>query len=293
MINRPVFTTFFLVVLLSALIGAGCSSRGPLEPADQAPPQPKDISNIEDAVPHAEPPSRYGNPSSYTVNGKRYYTMPSSRGYRERGIASWYGTKFHGRRTSSGEVYDIYKMTAAHKSLPLPTYARVTNLRNGRSVIVKVNDRGPFHINRIIDLSYVAAAKLGILEYGTGLVEVEAVDAIPPAPSTPAEMAIEASMTATPPHAGVQQTLREQPVSAREISLFIQVGAFRIRDNAERLRNRLDAYNLGPVRIVSRAMANNPLYRVQVGPLASVDEADQVANNLTSLGVNDTQVILD
>jgi rare lipoprotein A len=293
MINRPVFTPFILVALLSALIGAGCSSRGPLEPADQAPPQPQDISNIQDALPRAEPPSRYGNPSSYKVNGKRYYTMPSSRGYKERGIASWYGTKFHGRRTSSGEVYDIYKMTAAHKSLPLPTYARVTNLRNGRSVIVKINDRGPFHNNRIIDLSYVAAAKLGILEYGTGLVEVEAVDATVPAPSSPAEMVLEASMTANPPHAGVQQARLEHPVSPREISLFIQVGAFRMRDNAERLKDRLDASNLGPVRIVSRAMASNPLYRVQVGPLASVDEADQVANNLTSLGIHDTQVILD
>ena len=293
MINRPVFTLFFLVTLLSALAGSGCSSRGPLEPPDQAPPQPQDISNIQNAVPRAEPPSRYGNPSSYTVNGRRYYTMPSSRGYRERGIASWYGTKFHGRRTSSGEVYDIYKMTAAHKSLPLPTYAKVTNLRNGRSVIVKINDRGPFHNNRIIDLSYVAAAKLGILEYGTGLVEVEAIDAAIPAPSAPAVMAIEASMTANPPRAGMQPIRTQHPISAVDISLFIQVGAFRVRNNAERLKNRLDASNLGPVRIVSGALTSNPLYRVQVGPLSSVNEADQVADNLASLGINDTQVILD
>ncbi len=301
MIKRPAYTRFFLAALFSALLGTGCSTRGPLETADQAPPQPQDISGIQDAVPRAEPPSRYGNPSSYVINGKRYYTMPSSSGYKESGIASWYGTKFHGRRTSSGEIYDIYKMTAAHKSLPLPTYVRVTNKRNARSVIVKVNDRGPFHNNRIIDLSYVAAAKLGILEHGTGLVEVEVVDTYAPAtatavadaPSSTAETAIVATTAATHPQAGLQQTRLVEPVGAKEISLFIQVGAFRVWDNAERLKDRLDASNLGPVRIVSRDTTSPPLYRVQIGPLASVNEADQAANSLISLGISDTQVIID
>jgi rare lipoprotein A len=301
MIKRPSSTTLFLATLFSTLISTGCSTRGPLEPADQAPPQPRDISGIEDAVARAEPLSRYGNPSSYVVNGKRYYTMPSSRGHKERGIASWYGTKFHGRRTSSGEIYDIYKMTAAHKSLPLPTYVRVTNLRNQRSIIVKVNDRGPFHNNRIIDLSYVAAAKLGILEYGTGLVEIEAIDTSPPAtatavasaPPSSTEAAIVATTTAAPPQAGLQQARPEQPANAREISLYIQVGAFRVRDNAERLKDRLDASSLGPVRIVTKAATSSPLHRVQVGPLDSVNEADQVANNLISLGIDNTQVIID
>ncbi len=300
MIKRPLPKIPFLAALLGTLISAGCSTRGPLEQVDQAPPQPRDISGIQDAVARAEPLSRYGNPSSYVVYGKRYYTMPSSRGHKERGIASWYGTKFHGRRTSSGEVYDIYKMTAAHKSLPLPTYVRVTNLRNGRSIVVKVNDRGPFHNNRIIDLSYVAAAKLGILEYGTGLVEIEAIDTRAPAaattavtaPTDPAEAAIAATTTAAPPQAGPQQTRPEQTTVAGEISLFIQVGAFRVRDNAQRLKDRLAASNLGPVRIVTGATASPALHRVQVGPLASVDEADQVANNLISLGINDTQVII-
>ena len=135
------------------LLLASCSSTTSKGTADHAPAKPRDISGITDAVPRPEPYSRYGNPESYVVFGKRYYTRNDSKDYREQGIASWYGSKFHGRRTSSGEVYDLYKMTAAHKSLPLPTYARVTNLRNGRSIIVKINDRGPFHNNRIIDLS--------------------------------------------------------------------------------------------------------------------------------------------
>ena len=127
-------------------------------------------------MPKVESKSKYGNPKSYVVFGKRYYVKDSAKGYVEQGIASWYGTKFHGRRTSSGETYDMYAMTAAHKTLPLPTYARVTNLENGRSVMVKVNDRGPFHQNRIIDLSYSAATRLGIVKTGTGRVEVEAID---------------------------------------------------------------------------------------------------------------------
>ena len=135
---------------------------------DTAPAQHIDVSSVKDAVPRPEPYSRYGNPPSYVVLGKRYHTLGSSDNYRERGIASWYGTKFHGHRTSSGESYDMYKMSAAHKSLPLPTYARVTNLGNGKSVIVKINDRGPFHENRLIDLSYAAASRLDILGKGTG-----------------------------------------------------------------------------------------------------------------------------
>jgi rare lipoprotein A len=291
---RSVLATFFLAALFSILIGTGCSTRGPLETADQAPPEPRDISNIPDAVPRAEPLSRYGNPSSYVVNGKRYYTKPSSHGHKERGIASWYGTKFHGRRTSSGEVYDIYKMTAAHKSLPLPTYARVTNLRNGKTVVVKVNDRGPFHNNRIIDLSYVAAARLGILEYGTGLVEVEAIDTSPSVPhSTTAAAAIPKITAAAPSQAGPPQTSPAPAAGDEAISLFIQVGAYRVQGNAERMKDRLDASNLGPVRIVSRDTASAPLYRVLVGPLGSVNEVDRVANNLISLGISDTQVIID
>ena len=131
-------------LLLAAVLLPGCSSSYLLEPADAAPPDPLDVSNIPNAVPRPEPLSRYGNPASYVVEGKRYYTMPSSKDYKERGIASWYGTKFHGKRTSSGEPYDYYAMTAAHRSLPLPSYVEVKNLQNGRSVFSRSTIAAPF-----------------------------------------------------------------------------------------------------------------------------------------------------
>lgn len=257
-------------VILLATLFAGCSSQGPIDTGDYAPKNPKDVSSIRDAVPRVEPRSRYGNPESYVVNGKRYYTKSSSAGYRERGIASWYGTKFHGRRTSSGEPYDIYKMTAAHKALPLPTYARVTNLRNGRSVVVKINDRGPFHANRIIDLSYAAAAKLGIQEAGTGLVEVEAID---PSATT--------------------NTAATQPATAAPATLFLQVGAFKRRDNAVQLEKRLQSSGLGEIHILEASNPAGPLYRVRIGPLATVNDADRISSSLVSLGISDTRVIID
>lgn len=262
----------FAAVLLGALL-AGCSSQGPIDSGDNAPLNPKDLSGVSNAVPRVEPPSRYGNPESYVVFGKRYYTKTSSAGYSERGIASWYGTKFHGRRTSSGEPYDIYKMTAAHKTLPLPTYARVTNLRNGRTIIVKINDRGPFHANRIIDLSYAAAAKLGILEYGTGLVEVEAIDPSKPSPQQPP---------------ATRQATTDTPAT-----LFLQVGAFSNRDNAKRMEQRLQSSGLGEIHILDASNTSGPLYRVRIGPLATVDDADRVSNSLVSLGISDTRVIID
>lgn len=147
----------YLSIIVLIMILAGCASDGGFTHKGDGIESRKDVSHIPDAKPRYEPRSKYGNPDSYVVNGKRYYVMKSSSGYVERGVASWYGNKFHGRRTSSGETYNMYAMTAAHKSLPLPTYARVTNLQNGRSVVVKVNDRGPFLHNRIIDLSYAAA----------------------------------------------------------------------------------------------------------------------------------------
>ena len=240
--NNARFVTCFL---FAAVLFTGCSSRGPLEPEDAAPPEPLDISHIPNAVPRSEPLSRYGNPPSYVVFGKRYYTMPSSKGYWERGIASWYGTKFQGKRTSSGEPYDLYGMTAAHRSLPLPTYVEVTNLKNGRSVIVKVNDRGPFRRERIIDLSYVAAVKLGILGYGTGLVEVRAIDT-----SEPADR----------PGPG------QEPETAQPPLVYLQAGAFRVRKYAEELHAEIEARQLGEVRIVEPG-GKSTLYKVRVGPL--------------------------
>ena len=151
------------------------SSCALFEEEDYGPSRHVDVSDVQNAIPKDEPRSRGGNPESYVVNGKRYYVRDTAQGYKERGIASWYGYKFHGNKTSNGEVYDMYSMTAAHKTLPLPSYVRVTNLDNGRSIIVRVNDRGPFAKGRIIDLSYVAARKLDIVKNGTGRVEVEAI----------------------------------------------------------------------------------------------------------------------
>ncbi len=157
--------------LLAGALLAGCS----VAPQRPAPPPGVDLDKIPDAVPRAEPRSPTGNPESYVQNGKRYWVLPHEKGYVERGIASWYGPKFHGKRTSSGEPYDMYKMTAAHRTLPIPSYIRVTNLKNHRSVVVRVNDRGPFKDDRIVDLSYAAAWKLGMVQDGTAPVEVRAI----------------------------------------------------------------------------------------------------------------------
>lgn len=166
-------------VLLAGLLG-GCASRGDSR-VTVAAPAGSDGAEIPDAVPRVEPLSRSGNMASYKVRGKRYFTKTTSAGHVERGLASWYGKQFHGRKTSSGERYDMYGMTAAHKTLPLPTYVQVTNVENGRTAVVKVNDRGPFHGPRVIDLSYSAAKKLGVIQKGTAMVEVRAID-----PSRPA-----------------------------------------------------------------------------------------------------------
>jgi peptidoglycan lytic transglycosylase len=162
-----------------ALLLAACATAPPRAPPSTAvpapPPPASEIGAVPDAVPRIEPRSAHGNPPFYDVAGKRYFVRALADGYVERGVASWYGPTFHGGSTSSGEPYDMYAMTAAHKTLPLPTYARVTNLRNGRSVVVRINDRGPFVANRLIDLSYTAAAKLDMLRQGTTLVEVRAL----------------------------------------------------------------------------------------------------------------------
>lgn len=256
------------------LIAAGftaCSTRGPLEPSDDAPPNPRDVSGIPNAVPKHEPLSRYGNPDSYVVYGKRYQTLPSSKGYRETGLASWYGTKFHGKRTSSGEPYDLYGMTAAHKTLPLPTYVEVTNLHNDRSVIVKVNDRGPFHDDRLIDLSYTAAVKLDIVGHGTGRVEVASIDTGTPTTAAAAPLA---------------------PASPRgDATLYLQVGAFSNRENAERLQRKIQDGDIGAVRIVASPGDNGTFYKVQVGPLSGTTELDQAARSLESLGINESHSI--
>lgn len=173
------------IFIITTLVLSGCSTRSASKHKKDGPPKhiPANLLKTPDAIPKIEPLSRYGNrfgkhgkSNTYVALRKRYRVMTTSRGYRARGLASWYGTQFHGRRTSNGERYDMFAMTAAHPTLPLPTYVKVTNLENGKTIVVKINDRGPFHQGRLIDLSYVAAAKLGVLTRGTAHVEVESID---------------------------------------------------------------------------------------------------------------------
>ncbi|MCB1762652.1 MAG: septal ring lytic transglycosylase RlpA family protein [Gammaproteobacteria bacterium] len=272
--------TLRIAGVLLMILAVGCSTPPPKtlpEIGDSAPEQRLDPDTIADAVPRIEPRSRYGNPDSYWIFGKRYQVMNDGRGYRETGIASWYGTKFHGRYTSNREPYDMYAMTAAHTSLPLPTYVRVNNLQNGRSIVVRVNDRGPFHDNRIIDLSYAAATKLGILERGTGLVEVIAID---PRQPLPQQLSV------------VAQQQPPSPVDANP-DMFIQVGAFSNRHNADRLRLQLQSKLDRPVRIHAGQHQGQDYFRVQVGPLADIEQSDVVARKLLQLGMNEMHIITD
>ena len=245
-----------------------CSSI--TEQADRAPTSPPDVSNIPNAIPKDEPRSKYGNPTSYEVFGKTYYTLASSQDYQEKGIASWYGAKFHGQRTSSGETYDMYAMTAAHKTLPLPSYVEVTNLNNGRKVIVKVNDRGPFHDNRLIDLSYTAAKKLGILGHGTGLVAIRAING--------GEVPV-----------NIVNNVQQQPVLDASVGMYLQVGAFSTSTNAQQFKSKVQSQIGDEVRVTS----DGKLYRVRIGPLENVEEGDSLANRLLDLGFNDSHLVVE
>ena len=255
-----------LVVVVSAII-SGCST------VPSRPVPPKDLASIPDAVPKLEPRSTRGNPDSYKEFGKRYWILSSPFGYVARGKASWYGGKFHGRETSSGEIYDMYAMTAAHKRLPLPSYVEVRNLENGRSAVVRVNDRGPFHGNRIIDLSYAAASKLGMTRKGTALVVIRVID-----PRNP--------------QAHKQRIAKQQTTprteSLKNPRIYIQVGAFGNPDNATRLRQRLEGHLQRNIRIEN----GGHVHRVQIGPLASVEIADQVVDRLEDIDIYETQLLL-
>jgi rare lipoprotein A len=271
--------------LIIAVALAACSSTPrqpavpaplPIPPVPAAPPPALDA--VPDAVPRVEPRARNGNPPFYDVFGKRYYVLSSSVGYWERGVASWYGPGFHKVRTSTGELYDMYGMTAAHRTLPLPAYVRVTNLQNGRSVVVRVNDRGPFVGNRIIDLSYTAAAKLDMLRNGTAMVEIRTIDPTAPPP------VITASALATAPTA---------PTAPTVPALFVQAGAFADPANAERLAERLRGGNLGKVFVRDDQIAGRRMYRVRIGPVPDVAEFDRVVAALERAGISDAHLALD
>jgi rare lipoprotein A len=275
------------VTALAALSLAACGSP---TVRDSAPSGSVSIPDLPGSpVPRPEPRSRYGNGPVYEVLGETYRVMDSGSGYKERGVASWYGKKFHGRLTSNREPYDMYAMTAAHKTLPLPTYVKVRNLRNDRSIIVRVNDRGPFVHNRIIDLSYAAALKLDMVRDGTSMVEVTAITfddppgdrpvrvvepAQPPAPET-------AAVVEPEPRAGLQQ----------DHEIFVQVGAFGDRANAERRRSALLSGGIGGAFIFADEAATPPLYRVRIGPIAGVDDYDALVLKLEAMGITDPYLV--
>ncbi|MCR4301651.1 MAG: septal ring lytic transglycosylase RlpA family protein [Sulfuricaulis sp.] len=286
-----------LITLQSLLAGCGtlAPSGGYYEDDGPGPNPPADIANIPDAAPKTEPRSATGN-KPYTVYGTTYTPVFETRGYRERGMASWYGKKFHGKRTSSGEPYDMLAMTAAHRTLPLPSYVRVRNLQNNRTVVVRVNDRGPFLHNRLIDLSYAAAAKLGILGTGTGAVEVEAVH--------PDDPATQVAQVKTFPLQLIAPALAAEPIPvstapAASPKLFLQVGAFTQWDNAVNLSHRLERESLGVIsiqpsqEIKGTGPENAPLYRVRVGPLTSVEEGDRLTERIVQLGVTGARIVVE
>ena len=301
---------------LAACFGAPRRTESPSplpEPPSPAetPPAPQ---SVPDMVPRAEPRSRNGNPPFYDVLGRRYFVLSSSVGYVERGVASWYGPGFHKVRTSTGEPYDMYAMTAAHKTLPLPAYVRVTNLQNGRSVVVRVNDRGPFVGNRIIDLSYTAAAKLDMLRNGTAMVEVRNLEPLAPgvAPAaaplnatplsvSPVTAAAEAQQSATAREAAdspPSQAARDSSsggVSTVPVprTLFIQAGAFSDPKNAERLMEKLRGGGYGKVFIRDNEIAGRRMYRVRIGPVPDVAEFDRIVAALERVGINDAHLALD
>ncbi len=269
----------WLLVITTVLISA-CSHLSRQE-QDAAGDIPDELP--ADAEPRVETKSPYGNPKSYVVFGKRYYTLDSSRDFVETGTASWYGKKFHGRRTSSGESYDMYAMTAAHKSLPLPCYVRVTNLTNKRSVVLRVNDRGPFSEDRVIDLSYAAALKLDIVNEGTALVEVRAIDPL----TDPVQRVVSNVPIARLP-------VNKPTDTAKDMNLFIQVGAFSSRENAERLGYQLELHDIKSVKIhTGSGHTQEGIYRVRIGPLPSIRDADRTAQLLERIGLVDYRVVYE
>jgi rare lipoprotein A len=261
----------------------------------------------DDAAPRKEPRSRYGNPPAYEVYGVRYKVMPTSYGYQERGVASWYGKKFHGRATSSQEPYDMYAMTAAHKTLPLPTYVEVRNLRNNKTVIVRVNDRGPFVDNRIIDLSYSAARKLDLIKDGTGLVEITAIS-FDDVPETERTLRAAEQVDSPSYDTGVAEPGPEKPPVAepsvaepavaaasapqsRDAKIFVQVGAFGNPDNARRRYTELRDSGVSKAFVVEDASRTPVLYRVRIGPIKDVDQYDALVAHLHSLGITESHLI--
>lgn len=257
-----------LIAWLVAMLAACSSSRkGGYYENDGPPDKQVDLSGIPDAVPRKEPLSKTGN-KPYEVFGKRYVPMTSAEGFYQKGVASWYGKQFHGRRTSSGEPYDMYAMTAAHTVLPLPTYARVTNVANGKSVIVKVNDRGPFKSSRVMDLSYAAAWRLDMVRSGTALVEITAIGE---------------NTRAAAQQSGVVEQVRS--------GLYIQIGAFANPDAARQLQQRLNRDGYRDASVGKAVSADKQLHRVRLGPLESREQGDALLASLHASGYPQARLV--
>jgi rare lipoprotein A len=253
---------------------------------DGGPAVPPDISSIPEPLPVLEPRARYGNHSPYTVLGRRYQVMDSAEGYVERGVASWYGNKFHGRPTSSFEPYDMYKFTAAHRSLPLPSYVQVTNLANGRSVVVRVNDRGPFHGDRLIDLSYVAAVKLDMHHRGLAKVEVRALDPLDSATRLAQAPGQAPGQALGPVGAGVAPTVQ---VPAGKV--YLQIASFTQRENADRLRKRLRGAGIREVQLQQAEVADDTVWRVRIGPYTRPASLERARETVRELGLGEPQTV--
>ena len=290
-----------LTLLLAACGASPVKSRAPVTSVphsyyDGAPPAPVDLDKIPEAIPKYEPLARYGNPPSYTVLGQTYGLLPSRFGYIERGVASWYGTKFHGKLTSNREPYDMYSFSAAHKTLPIPTYARVTNLANQKSIVVRINDRGPFVSDRIIDLSYVAALKLGMQQQGTAQVEVQTI--------TPDEVGFSPMLASNAPNLN-DGSLRYTPaadagpiasprptqlqISDESPLLLLQCGAFGDFSNANALKVALLDAGFSDARVIS---GQDQLNRVVLGPLNGKADADSMSQKLKASGFAAPKVII-
>lgn len=262
-----VATLLAATLLIAGCVGGPTVVSGPKQPpASPTPLPPTDPGAVAEPVPRPEPRSAKGNPPFYQVFGKRYFVLRDAAGYAERGVASWYGPGFHAAATANGERYDMYAMTAAHKTLPLPTFVLVTNLRNGRSVTVRVNDRGPFKDTRVIDLSYTAALKLDMVREGTAFVEVRAL--VP----------------------GQGQVAAPAPADQ---SLFVQAGAFNAEANALRLVAQLRAQGVGNAFVRQDQVAGQSMFRVRVGPIPNVNDFDKALARLKSLGLSDARLASD
>ena len=246
-----------------------------------------DVRDISNAVPRYEPYSRRGNPRSYKVFGKTYNVLDTHVGYSDTGFASWYGKKFHGHETSNGEIYDMYKMTAAHKNLPIPSYVKVENLENNKEVIVRVNDRGPFHSGRIIDLSYAAAKKLGYKDNGTAKVRVTAIKVDDRAPRVKRQ---EVRPTK-------KKVIKKERAVAKAPStsegVFVQMGAFRERKHAMTFAEKVENRTSIAPQVLNNTIRSRPMYRVLSGPFDKRSSAYSYIEMLKQHGYSDAFISIE